>query len=99
MPIIIDTDATGHIWRYVDGVPQEHLVLCTAEEAQAQGLTRYGDAYPGERWETLGAVIRPDHVPRLYLAPPAPPVETSRSRGRHREEPPSAESAMPETEA
>ena len=74
MPIAIDTDIAGHIWRLVDGVPAEELVLCGPDDAASHGLTRYGDAYPGERWDTPGAVIRPEHVPRLYFAP-APVVE------------------------
>lgn len=74
--VTIEADSFGMIWRMVDGLPCEQLVLCTAEEAHDLGLTRYGDAYPGERWECPGSVVRPEHVPSLYLAPlpPPPPV-------------------------
>lgn len=89
MPIIIDTDLAGQIWRYVDGVPHEQLILCSETDAQAQGLRRYGDVYPGERWETPGLAIRPEHVPRLYLVPPVaatPPAAPTRGRIRLRDE-------------
>jgi len=96
MTITINTDATGQIWRYVDGVPHEHLVLCPAEEAQAQGLVRYGDAYLGERWDTPGMVIRPEHVPYLYIEPPVPPVVEPESRHRAAAPESSAEPVYPE---
>ena len=87
MPIIIDTDSVGRIWRLVDGVPVEELILCAPDDTASHGLTRYGDAYPGERWDTPGAVIRPEHVPRLYLAPvpvveEAPPPQAPRQRSQ-----------------
>ena len=74
MPITIDTDSSGRIWRLVDGMPAEELIFHAPDDAATYGLTRYGDAYPGERWDTTGSVIRPEHVPRLYLAP-VPAVE------------------------
>ena len=86
MSVTIDTDPAGHIWRLVDGIPAEKLLLAAPGDDAIHGLTRYGDAYPGERWDTPGAVIRPENVPRLYLAPApvveeVPPPRAHRHRG------------------
>ena len=83
MSITLDTDPAGRIWRLVDGAPAEELIFYVPGDAASHGLTRYGDAYPGERWDTPGAVIRPEHVPRLYLAP-APVVEEAPLPRTHR---------------
>ena len=66
--ITIDMDTQGRLWRFVDGSPSTELHQCDDEEAEILGLTRYGAAYPGERWECPGT-LRPDRVPMLYCLP------------------------------
>jgi len=67
--IRIDMDNAGHIWRYEDGIPTVELYESTPEDATILGLVRYGDGYPGERWE-VGEGVTPAQVLCLYYMPP-----------------------------